>query len=41
MSNEERIGKLADTVDNVGPEFLIREAFLGYKYRKEHKKLYN
>ena len=28
-------------MDSIGPEFLIREAFLGYKYRKEHKKLYN
>ncbi len=40
ISNEERLEKMADTVDSIGPEFLIREAFLGYKYRKEHKKLY-
>ena len=38
MSENEKILK---TVDQVGAEFLIREIFLGYKYRKDCGILYD
>ena len=30
-----------DTLSDVGMPFIIREAFLGYKYRRNEKKLYD
>lgn len=43
MSDAEKRENVFDSFKNVGVslEFVIQEAFLGYKYRKDHKKLYD